>query len=269
MMKRKYIFYIVIVFSAILTFILPSDSSCFAYPFIVGEELTYNVTWLGIHLATVSFQVSDSLQMDDQKVYHLKFFIDSNPLLFFVNNHSRFESYIDENLYPHLYKSLEKDKGNVYEARYRFDYKENLIHIKIIDQDTTTKVLEKSIPLDEYVLDGLSLIFYMRNNLLFPKDKQLSVIAGGEKRRLDLKVLGKGKKLFLKSLNKALDTYEIQGKAHFTSTAGVNGKFRAWFALDEQKPPLTIELKVFIGHVKLTLASWKNWNSSAVELTGL
>ncbi len=244
-------------------------SDCLAYQLTIGEELTYKVNWMHVRLGTVTIKVCDTLRMDDQKVYHARFFIDSNPLLFFVNMHNHYECYLDENFRPYLYESEETVDGSKCHTYYQFNYSDSLIQAKIIDQKDSTKTIEKSIPLDSYVLDGISLIFYIRNNLLVPKAEQLNIIAGGEKWLLDLKISDKKRRVRMTSIDRDFDAYEIEGKAHFTSTAGITGKFRAYFADDAQKPPLIAELKVFIGHVKLILESWKNWIPCPEEVAEL
>ena len=99
----------------------------------IGEELNYNVKWTFIHLGKLKLQICDTLRMDQKKVYHTKLYLDSNPLLFFVNMHSVFESYIDEDFYPHLFLAEEKIDGVRYDTRYRFNYEGNVIEVKMTD----------------------------------------------------------------------------------------------------------------------------------------
>lgn len=247
-----------------LLFVIPN---CQAYQFIIGEELTYNVMWMHVRLGTATIQVYDSLKMNNQKLYHVKFFLESNPLLFFINMQGKFECYVDENFKPYLFRSVEKVDDISCDSYYRFDYHDSLIYVRIVDRRDSTRVIEKSIPLNNHVLDGISLIFYIRSRVDVPNMEQLTVIAGGEKKLLDLKISDRRKKIRINSRNLEFDTFEIEGKAHFTSTAGVTGKFRAWFATDQQKPPMVAELKVFIGNVKLILESWKNWDPEPEKLT--
>lgn len=260
---------ILVVFLLILALPALKRSDCLAYQFTIGEELRYKVKWMHFRLGTVTIQVCDSLEMDSHKVYHAKFSIDSNPVLFFINMHSQFECYLDEHLRPHLYKSEEKVDGNKCSTYYRFDYNEKVVRVKIVDQKDSTKIINKSIPLDRQIFDGLSLIFYMRNNLLCPKEEKLNIIANGDTWLLDLKIMEKAKKIRLKAIDKDFVTHEIRGEAHFTSTAGISGRFRAWFAADDKKTPLIAELKVFIGHVKLILESWKNLDLETNEVAEL
>ncbi|MGD9899625.1 MAG: hypothetical protein AB7T22_10930, partial [Calditrichaceae bacterium] len=58
----------------------------------VGEELVYKVKWSFLRLGTVKLQIVDTTKIENVPVYHLRFFIYSNPLLFFVNNHSVYNS---------------------------------------------------------------------------------------------------------------------------------------------------------------------------------
>ena len=89
---------VTIITSIILIFLIfPSItfSNKNAFQLQIGEELTYKVKWSFIRLGTLKLQVVDTLMMNKTFVYHIKLFIDSNPLLFFVNMHSVYETFID------------------------------------------------------------------------------------------------------------------------------------------------------------------------------
>ena len=97
--------------------------------------------------------------IDSESVYHIKVFIDSNPTLFFVNIHSIFESYIDKNFRIRLFRAVEKIKNVKYDTEYRFNYWDRLIDVHVTDVKDTLEVIDKQLPHDKKVLDGISLVF--------------------------------------------------------------------------------------------------------------
>lgn len=230
------------------------------FQWIIGEELVYKVKWGIIRLGTLKLEIVDSLQMDGRKVFHTRMYIDSNPKLFFVNMHSVFDSYINEDFYPHLFVADEKIDGVTYETEYRFNYSDSLIEITMTDIEDTTNIIQKEMVLEEKIQDGMSLIFFARGNITSSQTKNLTAFFNAEKGRVVLRIKGLDKKVKVNKLKNELLTVKIDGEAFLTSIAGFSGKYEGWFAFDEQAPPLQARMKVFIGYVNVELESWKHWN---------
>ena len=232
----------------------------------IGKELTYKVKWSFIRLGTLKLQVVDTLTIDSTFIYHTRMFIDSNPLLFFINMHSVYDSYIGEDFYPHLFIANEKIDGVTYKTRYRFNYADSLIHIKMTDVKDTTHIIEKKLPLDEKVQDGMSMIFYARGNVQLKKTEKLTAFFEARKGKLDINFKGKNNKIKINSINSPVETYKVFGEANFKAIAGFGGKYSGWFATDKQRPPLKAMMKVFIGNVKIELEKWKRWNPEIIGI---
>lgn len=245
-----------------LFFLLLTISESYArnkFHWVIGEEFTYKVKYGFLRLGTLKMQVADSVQMDKQKIYKTLLYIDSNPMIFFVNMHSIYESYIDENFYPHLFLADEKIDGKYYKTRYRFDYLNKLIDVKMTDLEDTSKIIIKQMPMDEKVQDGMSLIFYARGNVHLPKEETLTAFYEAKKGKIFIRFKGKGDDLKIGAIESSQKSYAVDGQAHLKAIAGFGGKYEGWFATDPQAPPLKAKLKVFIGYVTVELESWKNW----------
>ncbi len=153
-MKKSYFARIAIIFILIVLLsphLLLSNDIPFKWR--VGEELTYKVKWSFIRLGTLKLQICDSLVIDNTLVYHVRLLIDSNPLLFFVNMHNVYNSYINENLQLHLFYAEEKIDNVTYKAEYRLDDSDSLIHIDMTDIKNPAKTIKKSVPFQETVLE--------------------------------------------------------------------------------------------------------------------
>lgn len=232
----------------------------------IGEELTYKVEWSFIRLGTVKLQVYDTLTINDKFVYHLKFYIDSNPLLFFVNMHSVYECFIDDLIRPHLFNAEEYIDNISYKTEYRFNYEDRLISINMTDVNNTANVIVEDIPLDKRIFDGISLIFYARANVPYVKSEILNVLFERQKGNITINFKGNKDKVEVDAFDMPLETYYLDGELHIKGIAGVTGPFKGWFAVDRKRPPLKAELKVFIGHIKVELEEWKNWNHKLAEI---
>jgi len=236
--------------------LLSNDNS---FKWNIGEELTYRVKWSFLRLGTLKLQICDSLVIDGTFVYHVKLYIDSNPLLFFVNMHNVYNSYLDENFQLHLFNSEEKIDNVTYKAEYRIDYIDSLIHINMTDIKDTSKTIKKSVPFRDTILDGTSLVYYARKNAVSTKTDTVIAFFESEQGEVAINFKGKMGKITISALDSSVESYYVDGRMNTLGIAGVTGPFKGWFAVDEQRIPLKAELKVFIGSVKLELEQWKGW----------
>lgn len=234
-------------------------SNDYSFKWKIGEELIYKVKWSFIRLGTIKLQICDTLVVNSTRVYHVKLFIDSNPLLFFVNIHNVYNSYINENFQLHHFFAEEKIDDVTYNAEYRFNYSVNLIYIKMTDINDPTKTIEKSMPFKGTILDGTSLVFYARKYAISTKNDTVTSFFESERGKVAFNFTGKTDRVKLSALDSPIESYYIDGEIKTKGIAGVTGPYKGWFALGKQRPPLKAELKVFIGNVKIELEKWKGW----------
>ena len=108
-----------------------------------GEELVFNVRWSFIHLGTIKLQVFENDSSAEIKQYYCRMFVDSNPLLFFVNMHSVFETYVDKNFRPYLHQAYENIDDVNYFTQHYFNYKDSTITLKMTSVKDTTKIIQR------------------------------------------------------------------------------------------------------------------------------
>ena len=226
----------------------------------LGEELTYKVKWAFIRLGTIKVQVNDTLTIDDTFVYHIKLFVDSNPLLFFVNMHSVYESYITKNFQLYRFVSEEKIDGVTYLAEYRFNYADSLIHTIMTDMENPEITIKRDDPLNETLLDGTSMIFYTRAHLMPVRTDTLISFFASKRGKVAINFKGRYDKIKIDAFKIPLDSYYVDGIVRMKGIAGLTGPYKGWFATGNQSPPLKAEMKVFIGSVKIQLEKWIGWD---------
>ena len=233
---------------------------CTAGPvvFPVGETLSYKVSWSVFRLGTLKITVVDTLRMDDRRVYHARLNIDSNPLLFFINRHSEFNTYFDDDLCTHLFRSQDAVDGINYNTEYHFDYRDSVLSIDMTDMNDPDKRIQRKKPFHDRVLDGTSLLYYARLHAGETRaDTTFFLFAGGFVPTY-FEFRGEGKPIKIHGVEKKLKTGFVEGLIPGEGIAGLSGRFKGWFTVQNQKIPLKAQLKVFIGHVNLELESWKN-----------
>lgn len=235
-----------------------SDDDSFQWQ--IGEELIYKVNWSFIRLGTLKLQVMEQSMLDSTLVYYIKLYIDSNPLLFFVNMHSVYESFIDEQFRPQLFLGNEKIDNITYKTEYRFNYADRLIHINMTDIKNPTKTIVRDDSLKEAIIDGTAMIYYARSHVASVKMDTITTFFEAKHGKVHIHFKGKAGKIKIDALPEAQETYYVDGIIKMNSIAGLTGPFKGWFAVDRQRPPLKAELKVFIGSVKVELEEWKKWN---------
>ncbi|OQX95641.1 hypothetical protein B6I21_04405 [candidate division KSB1 bacterium 4572_119] len=258
----KISFILLFITSVLCPTLLLSKSNQFSWE--VGEELTYKVKWSFIRLGTLRLQVCDTLTLDNTFVYHIKLFIDSNPLLFFVNMHNVYETFITEDFKLHLFQSVEKIDNITYLAKYKFNYVDSLIHINMTDMKNPDHTIIKDEPLNETLLDGTSLIYYARATANSTKTDTLISFFESKRGKVIIHYKGKSGKIKIGASEKPIESYYVDGKVDMKGIAGLTGPYKGWFATDSQRPPLIGKLKVFVGYVKVELESWKNWRGEPV-----
>ncbi len=252
--RNRVLFYLLfILFSAQLLF------SSEEFHWRTGEELTYKVKWAFVRLGTVRLCIEDSLMFDSTMVHKITFHIDSNPMLFFVNMHSVFTCYLDDQFRPIHYIASEKIYNKRQKAIYRFYYPDSFFTIDFMDQEDTTRYRQVKLPLKEPVYDGISLIFHARRRLSTIGKDTVTSFLNDQLGKVYLNYLGPDSSIHLKSIPHPVPSYFITGVINMKGIAGVTGPFKGWFARDSQRPPLKAYLKVFIGNVVAELESWKNW----------
>lgn len=232
----------------------------------IGEEFQYKVSWSFIRLGTLKLEVADTVRMDGTLLYHLKLNMDSNPVLFFVNIHSVYETFIDEMLRVHLFYANERIDNILYKTEYRFDYVSKLIHINMTDIKNPSNTIIDTQPLSHQALfDGTGMVFYARANAHKTEADTLTAYFEAKYGKVSINFKGKKGAQKIDALQKPMPTYFIDGEVHMKAIAGLSGPFKGWFVIDSQRPPLIAELKVFIGSVKVELEDWRGWNHPGVK----
>ncbi len=225
----------------------------------VGETLTYQVKYSFIRLGTLRMVVKDTLRINHKLAYHTQVYIDSDPLLFWVNHHSLYESIFFENFEGCLFKYDETVDETPFNGHYQFDYTDSLIHIQMVSEKDPDSLIVKHNPFSGMILDGISLLYYSRYYATQTRIDTVAYLADAGEETAIIEFEGYKKNIFLPDFKQAVKASYLKGHMTGEGIAGLSGFFKGYFAIDNQRPPLKAHLKVFIGFITLYLESWEKW----------
>jgi hypothetical protein len=247
------------VFVCLAFFFLPVQVFSGDLKWPAGEELTYKVKWSIFRLGTLRLLVDDTLYIHDDLIYHVRFIMDSNPLLFFIDHHSVFESYFSDRFDGVLFRFGEKINGIPYDAEYRFDYADSLIFVELTDGRDSTHQIRTTIPFDENVHDGTAFLYYLRFHAGEMKKDTIQFLSNDHIEKALVRFNHRLYPISVSSLNRTISCYYLDGRIFTKTVADLTGYFQAWISTDRQRVPVKARLKVFLGYVTIELEAWKMW----------
>ncbi|MFP4367962.1 MAG: DUF3108 domain-containing protein [Candidatus Kapaibacterium sp.] len=250
---KKVILFLAFIFS--YTFFLPEQSA--AQVFQPGEELEYEVSFLGIKLGKIRVVSIAAEDLEGNIVYHAKAFMESYRGIPFVDLNATFESWMDKSLsYSHKFTGnmkLDDDKWQY--TQMLFHYDKNEIELKRwINKEPS---FEKDIKTEKKVNDGCSLFFLARQFTHLKKSVTIPTIIEHSVVSTKINFHGKEESVDIDAVNYPVSAVYFDGKAEWEGVYGLTGKFEGWFSDDNASVPIKAEMNVYIGKVLIELVRWK------------
>ena len=246
-------------FIFITSSVLHAQAADTSFKWQKGEELIYGVDWAFVRLGTVRVSNLGKVNINGHNANHIKLVIESNPLLFWLNNQSVYNSYVTDSMRIVRFVSDEKVDGTLYNAQYDFDYTNDVLSLTLFDKENPDSTQHKTLPMEKDLIDGVSLIYYARANVHNVKRDTILTFMEDNKGDILFNFAGKREDVEIDSLQNPIDAFYFDGEILIEGIAGVTGPYESWFSTDEQHVPLLSYMEVFIGNVKIELEQWKNW----------
>jgi len=230
------------------------------YNWQAGEELVYEVAWSFVDLGVITLKNLGKTKLKGKTVNHIQVIIESNPLLFWLDHESIYNSYIPDDLKTMRYESDENIDGESYKGQYDFNYEKQKIELTLFDKENPKIIKKKVIPLKPKMVDGISLIQYARVNSMemkkdtattFIEDKFGDVIFDFSLKKQVTKV---------EAIPEGINTIYFDGVIFMKGIAGLTGPFKTWYSDDSSRVPILAFMEVFIGEVRIELHAWKKWS---------
>jgi len=225
-----------------------------------GQELTYGVDYSFFHLGEIKMTNLGKEQINGFSANHIKVVIESNPLLFWIDHESIYDTYITDDFKVARFSSDESIDGEEYKAVYDFDYDSMKIDVTLYDKENTENIQKKSIELTANKIDGISLIYFARINAAKPGRDTVSTFIEDKSGDVVFNFTKEREITEIDSIQEGLSTLYFEGELFVEGIAGVTGPFEAWFSDDAYRVPILAYMEVFIGSVKIELEQWKKWS---------
>lgn len=222
-----------------------------------GEEIEYEVSFLGIGLGSIKIITEDQENLGDKLVQKAKALIKSYDGIPYVSLSTVYQSWMDPSA-TYSYKFVGNSKFLSPYWLYQeinFDYKLGRIYN---DQwENKQKILSDTLYSNNKWSDGLSLFFLARQYTNLKKNFRIPTFMGKDTAFTQLNFLAKRENVSIDAVNYPIRALYFNGTANWEGVYGLSGKFEGWFSDDDARVPLKARMKVIIGSVNIELIKWK------------
>ena len=236
--------------------------SCLCSIICPGEELLYEVSWMGVKLGQIRLR---SLETPTNGTYTCSANVDSYGGIPFVDLHAESYTEMTRDFYSSGFHAVEKkDKGLWRAEKSFYNLQRNIVVIEKVfkkkkDSPPASIPTYDTIHLKEKpVQDGLSVFYFARANAHRRDTTTVPMIVYGKWGHTFLRFSSQHEEEEIDAIKDArVRVIPFDGKAKFRGMFGFTGEFKGWISDDNAAVPLKAELKVLLGSVKLELVSWK------------
>ena len=224
---------------------------------IVGEEYTYLVKYAFLNLGEVKTKVMAKEKLGGKTIYKAIAHIDSYEGLPIVDLHQTYESWFDSTLHPVYFQTLIFEESDTSYTKYFFK-ENNKIHVIKGKLGCSDTILDTTIEVTGRFYDGLSLLYSARFNFDQLDSIALKCYVSEDTSTTVIKYYHEKEEISIESVKYKIGCRRLDGETGFTGVYGLTGYFEGWFSDDEQRVPISADLQVLIGNVKVELIDWNN-----------
>lgn len=238
-----------------------------------GEELLYEVSWSGIKIGTIRLKILPDEGVNDVQ-HRAAASIDSYAGLPFVNVHLVAFTEMDSGFNSLSSFSLEKRDEDWRRLMYHYQLSEKKIYVEEAFQDDQDSHPHDAMVRDTIHLtripiqDGISLIFIARHLLRVRKLFSFPTVSNEKLGETFFYPSRPQSKVNIDAWKKPIPVVELSGKMKLEGIVGLSGDFKGWFSDDSEAIPITAQMKVILGSVKIELKQWnrQGWNPPDKEM---
>jgi len=226
-------------------------------PFLAGEQLTYDISWMHITAGTAVMAVSAAGMDGDRPLTKLLTTARSRPAIttfFPVDN--RVESIVDSaTLLPEHLNFKRREGKKKEDIEYTFHQKEGRVTVV---KGGATETLE----MPPGTQDVISCLYYARSGLSFQPGSVMTMNVYHDKKNRKLEVRVEEIETVSGPWG-AVETARVLVIMPFQGLFLNQGNIRVWFTTDDRRIPVRMKAKVIIGSIVADLVSGWQASSSA------
>ncbi len=221
-----------------------------------GEELLYEVSYLGIPLGTIRVVTYGWDTLNGRAVVRAKAYIDSHPGIPFVALHTIFDSWIDRSLaFSWRFQGKTKMRDSTWAYNFIiFDYPHQQMVIEHGIRDTIWR--HEEYQSTKRWNDGFSLFFLARKYIRLGKSVAVPTVIDFDTTKTLFFFYNRVEPIEVESVPYPVRTRYFEGKALWKGIYGLSGDFRGWFSDDDASVPIYAQMKVYLGSVDIELVQW-------------
>lgn len=225
--------------------------------FLVGEELTYNVSFGPIDIGQVRIKLLNKQRGSSPPYYTATAHIDSYKGVPLVNLHAVYENHIAEPIYSAWFHSRKKDGDKYITDEYTYEYPSHRVLIEEGTAGSSRIDRRDTLQLDTLFQDGLSLFFLARRELMTNGEMVIPTIVSEKKGTTTIRFSPDRVAERIEAVDYPIDLIHFEGNAGFVGLIGLTGAFEGWFTNDAARVPVIAKMKVVLGNVRIELMKWK------------
>jgi len=229
-----------------------SESRSAALPFFVGEELYFEVRWMGLLAGNASMAVSAQVTRDGRDVYHIRSLAESSNLFsLFYNVRDRGETFVDvHELYPWFFQLDQREGSRSTQRTVTFDQQRGIaIYSK-------NQQIPQELKVPVGVHDSLSSFYLVRTMpLRVGQSVHLNTFSNGKTYDVEVQVLRREK---LEAYWGTVDTLVLQPLMRFQEILRQKGDVLIWVTDDERRIPIRMMTAIKVGSIEAKLIDVKN-----------
>ena len=231
---------------------LKSESRSAALPFFVGEELLFEVRWMGLLAGSASMAVSGQVSRDGHNVYHIRSSAESSPFFsLFYNVRDRGETFVDvRELYPWYFRLDQREGSRTAQRTVAFDqWRGVATYTK--NQETPQEV---QVPVG--VQDSLSSFYILRTlPLHVGQSIHLHTFSNGKTYDVEVQILRREK---VEAYWGTVDALVVRPLMRFQEILRQKGEVLIWVTDDDRRLPIRMTTAIKVGSIEATLIDVKS-----------
>jgi hypothetical protein len=220
-------------------------------PFFVGEELVFELRWMGLRAGNASMAVSGQVTRDGHDVYHIRSFAESSPffsIFYYVRDVG--ETFVDvRELYPWYFHLDQREGSRAVRRTVAFDQQRGrAIYTK--DQESPREV---QVPLG--VQDSLSSFYILRTlPLRVGQAIHLNTFSNGKTYDVEVQILRREK---IMAYWGPIDALVVRPLMRFQEILRQKGEVLIWVTDDDRRLPIRMTTAIKVGSIEATLIDVK------------
>jgi Protein of unknown function (DUF3108) len=231
---------------------LQSEARPAAVPFFVGEELIFEVRWMGLLAGHASMAVSGQMSHEGHDVYRIRSLVESSPFFsWFYPVRDMGETFVDvQGLYPWYFHLDQREGSRVIQRRVSFDQRRG-VAVYTKNQGSPHAV---EVPIG--VQDSLSSFYVLRTlPLHVGQSVHLKTFSNGRLYDVEVQILRREK---VEAYWGAVEALVVRPLMRFEEILRQKGDLLIWVTDDERRLPIRMQTAIKVGSIEAMLIDVKS-----------